>query len=73
MNFHVIADANGKLLAWIKAAPATQAGPRLVIRPGHPKHVFHENVEVDVEKTDRASLAVALQRALTDRVRRRAR
>lgn len=33
VNFHVIVDANGKLLAWIKAAPATQPGPRVVLSP----------------------------------------
>jgi hypothetical protein len=68
--FHLITDTHGTLLAWIKAAPATQAGPRLVIRPAHPNHILHENVETDAECTDRAGRAVALQSALTERVRR---
>ncbi|HXJ77124.1 MAG TPA: hypothetical protein VMS64_00415 [Candidatus Methylomirabilis sp.] len=71
MIFHVIADANGELLAWIKAAPPTESGPRVVMAPVDRTHVLHEDLEIDADIRDRASLAIALQRALTDRIRRR--
>lgn len=71
VNFHVIVDANGKLLAWIKAAPATQPGPRVVLSPADPTHVLHENIEIDEGIYDRARLEVALQKALAERLGRR--
>jgi hypothetical protein len=67
VKFHVIAGPNGELLAWIKATPATDTGPRLIVVPEDPTHVLHENVEVDPGNDDRASLAVALQKAVADR------
>lgn len=71
MKFHVIADADGELVAWIKAAPATESGPSLVMRPTDPTHVLHENVEIDPRASDREGLAAALKKALADRSSRR--
>ena len=68
MKFQVIADPDGELLAWIRAAPATDTGPRLIVVPEDPTHVLHENVEVDPGNDDRATLVVALQTAVADRL-----
>ena len=71
MKFHVNADAHGELVAWIAATPATDSGPRLVMRSTDPTHVLHENIEIDARPSDREGLAVALKKALADRVGRR--
>jgi hypothetical protein len=71
VKFHVIAGPDGELLAWIKAASATHNGPRLIVVPEDPTHVLHENVEVNPGNDDRATLVVALQKAVADRLERR--
>lgn len=67
MKFHVIAGPDGELLTWIKAARATDSGPRLIVIPENPTHVLYENVEVDEGTDDRATLVAALQKAVADR------
>jgi hypothetical protein len=62
VKFHVIADPDGELLAWIRAARATDSGPRLIVIPENPTHVLHENVEVDEGTDDRATLVATLQK-----------
>jgi hypothetical protein len=71
VNFHVITDSDGELLAWIRAVPPTHSGPSLIMAPENPTHVLHENVEVDPGNVDRTTLAVALQKAVADRLGRR--
>jgi hypothetical protein len=71
VKFHVIAGRDGELLAWIRAAPATDTGPRLIVVPEDPTHVLHENVDVDPGNDDRTTLVVALQKAVADRLGRR--
>jgi hypothetical protein len=66
--FHVIADDKGELIAWIKAVPPTQTGPSVVIRPAHPTHVLHENLEIESHIGGRADLAAALKKALSNRI-----
>jgi hypothetical protein len=68
VKFHVITDKSGQLLAWIKATAASQTGPHAIVVPADPAHVVHENIEVDVELSDRPSLAAALQKAVADRI-----
>jgi hypothetical protein len=71
VTFHVITDAHGELLAWIRATPPAHSGPRLIMVPENPTHVLHENVEVDPANDDRTTLAAALQKAVADRLGRR--
>jgi hypothetical protein len=68
VTFHVIADANGELLAWINAAPSDSAGPRLIVRPEDPSHVLHEDIEITTTVGDRVALVEALQRAISHRI-----
>jgi hypothetical protein len=71
VTFHVIADASGEPLAWIEARRAGDSGPRVVMAPVDPTHVLHENVEIAPATHDRAGLAIALQKALAERIARR--
>lgn len=71
MNYHVIADTKGEVIAWVKATPATNNGPRVVIQPLDPKHVLHENLEINAPEPDRENLIKVLRKAVVDRIRHR--
>jgi len=68
MNFHVIADSEGTILAWIKAPAEPQAEPGVLLLPGDPSHILHEYLEIGDEFEDPAAIADALQQALRDRI-----
>jgi hypothetical protein len=72
VRFHVITDANGDILGWIKAPSPTQsgAGPHLIIAPENPNHIVHENIEIESERCDRANLRSALAQAVAQRIGR---
>ena len=67
MTVHVLADASGEPLAWVRAEPVVRDGPRIVLQAVDPTHRVHEHVRIAIEIGNHAAVAEALRHEIQSR------
>jgi hypothetical protein len=65
--YHVIADQDGEIVAWLKVVQPSAESPALLIAPASVDHALLRDVEVDDKVAGRAELAARLAVAVRAR------